>query len=319
MACIYKCKTGWRAQLQVKGVRVSQVFQTKTEARIWASEKELELRGGKTITASNRTVQDLFNRYGDEVTPGKKGSRWELIRLKAWEGSELSKVYLDDLSAEHIAAWRDERLRTVAASTVNRELNLISAMMTRAVKEWRWLKSNPVSDVRRPRNPKHRDRLISDDEIRSMLEGFGYDGVVETKSQLLAVYFLFAMETAMRLGEICGLESGDFFDDYVVLWDSKNGDKRYVPLSPEAQRLAVLIRDSGMRLSSEVASSRFRTVARRQGIMDITFHDTRHTAITRLARKLDVLDLARMVGHRDLKSLMIYYNATPSELAQRLR
>jgi integrase len=35
-------------------------------------------------------------------------------------------------------------------------------------------------------------------------------------------------------------------------------------------------------------------------IDDLTFHDTRHEAITRLAKKLQELDLARMVGHRDL-------------------
>jgi len=50
----------------------------------------------------------------------------------------------------------------------------------------------------------------------------------------------------------------------------------------------------------------------------MTFHDTRHEALTRIARKLDVLDLARMVGHRDARSLMIYYNATAEEIAQRL-
>ncbi|EMN1578428.1 site-specific integrase, partial [Pseudomonas aeruginosa] len=41
-------------------------------------------------------------------------------------------------------------------------------------------------------------------------------------------------------------------------------------------------------------------------------------ATTRLARKLDVLDLARMTGHRDPRSLMVYYNATASEVASRL-
>ena len=50
----------------------------------------------------------------------------------------------------------------------------------------------------------------------------------------------------------------------------------------------------------------------------MTFHDTRHEACTRLARKLDVLDLAKMIGHRDPRSLMIYYNPTASEIAKRL-
>jgi integrase len=57
----------------------------------------------------------------------------------------------------------------------------------------------------------------------------------------------------------------------------------------------------------------------RQGeIENLRFHDSRHEGLTRLARKLDVLDLARMVGHRDPRSLMIYYNPTATEIAERL-
>ena len=40
--------------------------------------------------------------------------------------------------------------------------------------------------------------------------------------------------------------------------------------------------------------------------------------VTRLAAKLNVLDLARMVGHRDLKMLQVYYNASAEDIAARL-
>jgi integrase len=62
----------------------------------------------------------------------------------------------------------------------------------------------------------------------------------------------------------------------------------------------------------------FAAATKRAGIEGLTFHDTRHEGLTRLAQKLEVLDLARMVGHRDLKSLMIYYNPTATEIADRL-
>ena len=76
--------------------------------------------------------------------------------------------------------------------------------------------------------------------------------------------------------------------------------------------------DRLFKLESASADTMFRRVRDELGIDGLTFHDTRHEAITRLARKVDVLDLARITGHKDLKSLMIYYNATASELAQRL-
>ncbi len=62
----------------------------------------------------------------------------------------------------------------------------------------------------------------------------------------------------------------------------------------------------------------FRKIRDRAAIDDLHFHDTRHEAITRLARRLDILDLARMVRHRDLNQLRVYYNTTASEIAKRL-
>ena len=44
----------------------------------------------------------------------------------------------------------------------------------------------------------------------------------------------------------------------------------------------------------------------------------RHLAITRLAKKLQILDLARIVGHKDLRMLQIYYNETAEAMATKL-
>jgi integrase len=316
MATIYKTDKGWRVQVCVKGKRVSKVLPTKGQARAWASEKEIELAGGKTIDASNRTVGHLFDRYFAEVSPHKKGYKWESYVFAALGKTALAKVFLDDLDSTHVVVWRDQCLKTVSPASVNRYLNLLSAVFTQAVKEWKWLQVNPTTDVRRLKASKPRDRRISEIEITQILAALGYEGSVVSKRTLLAAMFLFAIETGMRLGEICALKDGDYFDDYVVIRDSKNGDKRYIPLSLRARELAGQLK--GRSTTPERATDMFLRAVRRAKIEDLTFHDSRHEACTRLARKLDVLDLARMIGHRDLKSLMIYYNATPSELAGRL-
>ena len=63
-----------------------------------------------------------------------------------------------------------------------------------------------------------------------------------------------------------------------------------------------------------------KSIANKNGeiIKDLHFHDTRHEAVTRLAKKLDVLELARQVGHRDINMLRIYYNQPASERAKKL-
>ena len=51
---------------------------------------------------------------------------------------------------------------------------------------------------------------------------------------------------------------------------------------------------------------------------DIHFHDSRAEAIWRLSKKLDVLELARVIGHRDVNSLLHYYRASASAMARKL-
>ncbi len=124
----------------------------------------------------------------------------------------------------------------------------------------------------------------------------------------------------MRLGEMCSMKRSSIHlkNRYVQLDKTKNGDQRNVPLSKRALELVTKFMKTDIRVISAVASSLFRKVRNSAEIYDLHFHDTRHEAITRMSKKLDVLALARTVGHRDLKSLMIYYNETATELAEML-
>jgi integrase len=164
-------------------------------------------------------------------------------------------------------------------------------------------------------------------EIDTILVALNYDErfPVIQQQQKVAVAFLVAIETAMRAGEICSLKSKnvDFERRTAFLPDTKNGYSRAVPLSQEAIRLLKRIDPWGddgsvFGMASSTLSTLYKRAVDRTDIKELTFHDTRHEAITRLARKLDVLDLARMVGHRDIKQLLTYYNREAAELALQL-
>ncbi len=123
----------------------------------------------------------------------------------------LVQVRILDLGSEHFAAWRDRRLLKVSAATVLREWNMLSAACTRAVREWRWLHENPMRQVSRPAAPQPRSRRVTDDEISKIIYVCGYEPDIQLKSMQarVAVAFLFAIETAMRAGEICALKWTD--------------------------------------------------------------------------------------------------------------
>ena len=320
MASIEKRGKRWRARLMVRGVRESDTFRTTQEAAAWALEREAELSGAKL---PDKTLGDAFARYARDVSPGKRGGRWEVLRLDALALDAVARVRLPALAAPDLAAWRDRRLKTVAPSTVAREMNLVRSVLRLAWKEWGWLRENPLADVKAPRSPASRKRRVGQDEADRLLLACGVDGLeADTAMQRTGLAFAFALETAMRAGEIVGLTWPDVSEKSVRLQATKNGDVRRVPLSPRAREiLAALAGDKSgavFRLEPGTRDVMFRRARDNAKIENLHFHDSRAEAIWRLSKKLDVLELARVIGHRDIKSLLIYYQVDADELADRL-
>lgn len=325
MASVYKRGKKWRAEIRRKTGARSRTFDTKLEALRWAEEQEHEMARGSRILYG-KTVADAMDRYGREISPTKKGARWEIVRLKKLTRLPWATIQLMDLTTEDLQAWIDDSLNTLSPGTVLRELGLVVSVLEQARLRWKWVNGNPAKDVQRPKRPASRDRRISDTEIDRVLAALGYKADAEKRGCAWEAghAFLLAIETAMRHGEIFSLDWRDIDLDrrFLKLNATKNNDSREVPLSTRAAALLKMMDGTagGRVFKTNKASTEtmFRRKVKDAGIVDLHFHDTRHEALTRLADKLKILELARAVGHRDLKSLLIYYNATGEELAQKL-
>jgi integrase len=330
MASFKKLGNSWRASInrKVNGVslRPTAVFSTKAEAQAWAAQIESEIIAGKQGKAPNKTFGDLLDRYAREVSKDKKGRRWEEIRINALKAMSISSVKLDKLSEVHISEWRNERLKLVSSETVRREWNLISSACNIASKEWKWLKFNPMKDVKRPESAKARTRRISDGEIEKILFTCGWDGQSKpaTAQALVALLFCLAIETGMRAGEMLSLgwKNVDLKKQTAHLPETKNGHPRTVPLSKEAVRLLSLVKskkDQVFEISSSNLDALFRKCRDKALIKDLHFHDTRREALSRLSKKLDPFQLAKMSGHRDMRMLLnVYYQEDASVTAKLL-
>ena len=132
---------------------MAKTFRTKGDAAAWASEIETEIRAGAGKIRYKKTLAEAMVKYKLEVSPKKKGARWDEIRInKLMRELDFVGKLIGDVDVTDISKWRDASLRRLAPSTVNRELNVLSAVFTMAVKEWRWCSSNPVRDTKRPKN-----------------------------------------------------------------------------------------------------------------------------------------------------------------------
>jgi integrase len=321
MASIQRLGTKWRAQVYVRGERDSDTFKTRQEASAWALEREAELSGKKL---PHKSLGDAMKRYARDVAPEHKGAHWEQVRLAAMQRWPIAKRKLAGLGGNDVADWRDGRLKQVKPGTVAREMNLLRSVLEVARVDWHWIRVNPLTDVRWPTVPAGRKRRISVDEVDAIAKAFGVDQALasETATQRVGLAFLFALETAMRSSEILGLTWSrvHLAARYVELPRTKNGDRRDVPLSTRAVQILQALphgEDPAFGMDDKLRDAMWRKI-RPAALKTLHFHDTRAEAIWRLSKKLDVLQLARVIGHRDPKSLMIYYDESASDMAQRL-
>lgn len=322
----------WLIEFMLNSKRYSATHDTPIEAKNWAMKEIVRLKeDAKRIDSGElprHTLKELCEIYLSKVTKHKKGHDSESKRINALLTNypKLASKTLESIAPKDLIAWKNDRLKLVADSTVKRELNLLSSIFNYGIKELLWLHNNPVTKVTKPSEAKPRYRRISGDETEKILNACGYTlgEIPTTQRHFVAWCFLFAIETAMRAGEILSIKWVNVYDDFIVLPDTKNGSKREVPLLPSAIELINLVKgidkNRVIPLSGDSLKNIFRRVSKETGIIDMTFHDTRHEATTRLAQLLDVKDLSKVTGHKDINVLVnTYYNPTASELAKKMR
>jgi len=222
-----------------------------------------------------------------------------------------------------VADYRDERAKIIAPATVIHELAYFSAIINHARREWGISIVNPIPMVKKPQIPQGRNRILSEDELNRLYAAL--TPRVKNGNHWMLPLVKFALETAMRRGEILGLrwEYIDTQKRIALIPLTKNGESRTVPLSSTAiEILRALPRDlkgrvfplTGYQVSAAIERARVKAK-----LDDWHFHDLRHMGITRLAEKLpNLIELSAVSGHKSLAMLKRYYHPNAEQLAEKL-
>lgn len=328
MASIRKTKEGtWRAEVMVNYKRKSKTFTTKAEANAWALDISRDL-ASDTPQIANKTFGDLLDKYCNEVSSQKAGERWERIRIALFKRDKIADIPLPKLSKQDFADWRDRRLKEITPRSVIREWALLSHALNVAVKEWEWLPDNPMKNLIKPKGSPPRERVPTQEEIELICHTAGYfpDQPPTTIISRAAAAFLFAIETGMRAQEICNLIESDINGKVAKVRKSKTrAGIREVPLSTRALEIIEHVRhidipgDSIFNITTSQLDSNFRKAMKLANITGLHFHDSRAEATVRLSKKVPILVLARILGHTDLRMLMVHYRESAAEIANLLR
>ncbi|CBW74361.1 DNA integration/recombination/inversion protein [Mycetohabitans rhizoxinica HKI 454] len=278
----------WQAKVRRKGFpSQSKSFPTKAEAEDWARSIEENIRWGTfvdTSIARETTLGDLLKKYAIRVSPTKKSGAAEAKRIHSMLKWPLCKYAVANVTPDVLAAWRDERLKTVSGSTINRELNLLSHVFSTAMIEWRvYLPVNPVSRIRRPKHNRPRSRRMESGEEALLLHA-----CPRARNKFLYPAVLLAIETGMRRSEVVGIHRPNIDLNNQTLWlpDSKNGDGRPVALSSRAVKVlsGIATERTGLvfpGLSTEAIKCTYRRARARAKIVDLRLHDLRHEVTSR--------------------------------------
>jgi len=210
MAYIRKLKTGYRAEVERKGVRASKVFDTKAAAKSWAIEEEARILKESGAKYPTKTLAEAINRYVDEVSIRKKSYRAERLRFEAVKRDfpEMCAKVFHEVDPSDIAAWRDGRRKEVSDSSVVREAGPFRNLWNVARDEWGWCGESPWKKVKMPKKGHARTRRTQTQEIQRLVRSMGYvTGKQPTTPQKEVAYaYLVAHHTALRAGEVISLK-----------------------------------------------------------------------------------------------------------------
>jgi len=316
----------YQATVRRRGYKTQcKTFETRAEADFWAMAVESSMNSGQFRDPSGLkgvTLEDALRNYNTKVTAHKKRPQQERSRISMLCRHPMAKRYVVNMRARDFAEYRDERLTQVGHNSVRLELALLSHLYTIAIKEWGWPLAHELSNVRKPKVPRGRERRLVDDEEERLLAATRLPRRRQCSPWLEACVRL-AIETGKRAGEILDLEwSHVHLNRRIVrIVDSKNGDSRTVPLSGLAvDIIRGLPREPGDRwviqgfYDTNGLDAAFAIACKDAGIENLRFHDLRHEAASRMAPHMKAQELAKVFGWKTLQMAMRYYNPTDDEL-----
>lgn len=303
-------------EVEKHGMRASRVGKTKREVAAWGIRKEAEfdaLKGskGRTFGWAREHYVKTVSRDKSEGSP-----EWEERRFAAMAEFFGDDTLLASIDSERIGQWRDWRLdgdarhKRVSGSTVQRESNLLRNLFTVAADEWKCIQVNPFKGVRLPEHGPPRQAVWPWQLIKRVLRAKRTGKTLETIGA-----FHIALNTAMRLSEVLAAKA----EGRIAVLPKAKGVKVPVKVPLARHGAKLLKRYAPFTVGPNEASTLFSELCAELLIEGLTFHDSRGTALTLLSRRVDVMTLARISRHKDLRILMdTYYRETAEQIAARL-
>lgn len=332
-------KTTYRALVRLKGYpSTSATFDRLTDARDWAQKTEAamkERRYFKDSEAKKHTMAETIDRYLTRIAKTNPKRHREIKPMLEWWKKEIGHCILADLTksilseksdklSAHKRTLRNGTEKPRSAARVNRYLSSLSHVFTIAVNEWEWLEAHPMQKIKPMKEPRGRVRFLDNEERERLLTA-----CQASDNPYLYAIVVLALSTGARLNEIMTLrwKDVDFERNTITLHETKNGDRRLIPLAGHAldtMRHHTKVRNIKSDLVFPAPKdptkpyyirTSWHTTLKKAGIVDFRFHDLRHSAASYLAMSgATPSAIADVLGHKSLQMVKRYAHLSESHM-----
>lgn len=313
MATIRKRNKKYQVQVRKLGQVITKTFHKLNDAKRWSVFYENKINLGNEIELLDKKIllSDLLNRYLLEITPFKKGAKREEQRIKRLLKDEITYKPLYQVKTKDFVEFKQKRILD-GNRTCRYDLTILHHLYNVAIKQWNYpISFNPVSNVPKPRCNPPRERRLSDNELKYILNE-------DFKNPHIKNIINIAIETGMRRGEILSIRPQNLTKYFLWIPDSKNGVSRKIPLNFKAKHI---LQNSTLPfpVSANALKLSWNRMLKRSGIKNLRFHDLRHEAISRFFEKgLSIPEVSMISGHKDVRQLMRYTHLKIENLAKRI-
>jgi len=250
--------------------------------------------------------------YADNVSIHKRGVVRERSMLRQL-GTFFDSYNLSEIDRAPFLEWRTWRRRSVRASTINREHEVLSNVLNVAVPAF--VERNVLEGVGSLHTEDFEARIVTPGEEVALLRA--------ATEPVEAAAILCGLDALLRRGSVASLSRGADHGSYLTILNAKCGTYK-VPVSTRLRRSL----DSLSGISDRYFEAfwpqpennltrMFQRLCEAGGVTygraarGVTFHSLRHTGATRmLSRGVDVKTVMAIGGWRDLKVLNRYLHPT---------
>jgi integrase len=321
----------WASYTNTSGKRIRQSTGTMDRKEAAALEAKWKLEAfqeQKWDKGPDRTFDELMLAYLDETQDVKRCPIRDKCSLKhlfpAFTGNLLSEIRPED-----VRGYISKRRRSgAAASTINKEVGLLSSAINYARREWGWDVSNSASGCKQ-REPEGRVRWLQQSEAFSLIT----EAEKNSRAPHLANFIRLALNTGCRKGELLGLEWSrvDLKQNFLVFEakHTKTEKRRSIPLNKDARQVIIdrarfraeHCPDSPWVFSHKDGSqildvkNSFSSACKSAGIDNFRIHDLRHTAAAWLVTSgVPLIEVRDILGHQTIQMTERYAHLAPENL-----